>query len=219
MRQFVLVAVAVISVAAVLVAVRVWREPVDEPVADAPEDARPAEAVVPAPTGDMFGSVPVSETGGNEEEAPEPELPPLEQVQVEEPEPWTPDPQAVESLRQSRLHGDPRTPPIARRETEREMPTEEELADPELYLQYEARQQQKVYASFVQASEKKIADLEAMIERGKQEGVTPEQLAEGEEKLRRLQEMRDQLLAENPELAVEQPVAEEQGVTDDQSDQ
>lgn len=129
---------------------------------------------------------------------------------------WHPDPGAVEALRQSRLEGDPRAPPIARPEPgrEREMPTEEELADPDLYLEYEMRQQQKVYASFVEASTKKIADLKAIIERGRQEGVPPEQLAEGEEKLRRLEEMRAKLISENPDIQLPEADATEDGETD-----
>ena len=201
MKTAALVVISVVLLTAVLIGVQVWLAPAPEAVsqvsAPAPAPASPAE---PGQQ-DMFGSVPVGEPVISDAAETEPELPPVEPVP--EPEAWTPDPQAVEALRQSRLHGDPRTPPIARRETEREMPTEEELADPELYLQYEARQQQKVYASFVEASKKKISDLEAIIERGKQGGVSPEQLAEGEEKLRRLKEMREQLLAENPELVAE----------------
>lgn len=200
MKQTLLVVAAVVLLAAVMVGLRLWSEP--EQTNDAAVTAAPPAVESPPVAQEMFGSVPVDDEVISDSEEPEPPLPPPSLPP--EPEAWKPDPQAVEALRQSRLHGDPRTPPIARPETTRELPTEEELADPDLYLEYEARQQQQVYASFLDASKKKISDLEAIIERGKQGGVSPEQLAEGEEKLRRLKQMREQLLAEHPDLAAQE---------------
>lgn len=196
MKQVLLGLAAVVVLAAVLVGIQVMTQPA--PVVPAME---PIETVQQGQSTPMFGAVPAEEADADlmEEELAMPQPGLEESVPAEEA--WQPDPDAVEALRQSRLHGDPRAPPIARSEFEREMPTEEELADPDLYLEYEARQEQKVYASFVEASKKKIADLEAIIERGRQGGVSPEQLAEGEEKLRRLKEMREQVLTEHPELA------------------
>ncbi|MGB1220813.1 MAG: hypothetical protein ACPG43_04695 [Alcanivoracaceae bacterium] len=196
MKGLVLAVVLVMSVAAAMVGVRVYLQ---APEADsaAPVAAEPA---MDKPADTATAPVSAPQVAPAEELAPEAE-PPVAST----PEPlqqWQPDPDAVQSLRRSMEEGDPRAPPIARQESEREMPTEEELADPDLYLQYETRQQQKVYASFVQASEKKISDLKKMIDRARAEGsVSPEQLAEGEEKLRRLEEMREKLLQENPELA------------------
>lgn len=110
-------------------------------------------------------------------------------------------PDAVASLRRGREQGEPRTPPLVEDSPEREMPSDEELADPDMYLEYESRQKQKVLASFMQASEKKVSELRAAIERAEAEGVSEEQLAEGREKLERLEAMREEVLRDHPELA------------------
>lgn len=126
------------------------------------------------------------------------DLPPLEEPA------WQPSPSAVASLREATLNGDPRTPPLAEA-PEREMPTEEELADPDLYLQYEMRQQQAVYASFLQAANRQLEEMDALIARAEAEGgVTEAQLEEGRRKRDMLLQQRDALLAEHPELATEQ---------------
>lgn len=116
---------------------------------------------------------------------------------------WQPSPSAVASLREATLNGDPRTPPLAK-SPEREMPTEEELSDPDLYLQYEMRQQQAVYASFLQAANRQLEEMDALIARAEQEGgVTKAQLEEGRLKRDMLLQQRDALLAEHPELQAE----------------
>jgi type II secretory pathway component PulM len=53
---------------------------------------------------------------------------------------FIPDPEAVASLRQARLEGDPRAPKLSKHH-ERELPTAEELGDHEQYVEYERRQQ------------------------------------------------------------------------------
>lgn len=132
---------------------------------------------------------------------------------MEEPstEPVTPDPSAVASLRRGREQGEPRTPPLVENSPLRELPTDEELADPELYLEYEGRQKQQVLASFLKASERKTNELKAAIERAESEGMPEAQLEEGREKLRRLEAMREQLLRDYPELA---PAADASGGQD-----
>ncbi|WP_290500932.1 hypothetical protein [Alcanivorax sp.] len=120
----------------------------------------------------------------------------------------TPSPQAVAALRQSMRNGDPRTPPLVRNTDLREPPSAAELADPALYQQYEARQNQAVRASFVAAANRKMAELEGLIARGKEFGIAPEQLEEGIAKLDKLREQRDQLVAQYPELAAEEGAAE-----------
>lgn len=109
-----------------------------------------------------------------------------------------PSPQAVAALRESMRHGDPRTPPLALGTDLREPPSAAELADPALYQQYEQRQQQQVYASFAQAADQRIPELEALIAKGRAEGISEAQLAEGEAKLAKLREQRDQLAAQQP---------------------
>lgn len=107
-----------------------------------------------------------------------------------------PSPQAVAALRESMRHGDARTPPLAPRTDLREPPSAAELADPALYQQYEQRQQQKVYASFAKAANQRIPELEALIAKGRADGLSEAQLAEGEAKLAKLREQRDQLAAQ-----------------------
>jgi len=115
----------------------------------------------------------------------------------------TPSPQAVAALRESMRNGDPRTPPLARNTDLREPPSAAELADPSLYQQYEARQNQQVRASFVAAANRKMVELEGLIAEGKEFGIAPEQLEEGIAKLDKLREQRDQLVAQQPELGAD----------------
>jgi len=114
-------------------------------------------------------------------------------------------PQPVErnSLAEARIHGDPRTPPIVRSKHEREMPTPEELADPDLYHEYEVRQNQNVYVSFYKESKKKIQEMEEMVSRAKSEGVPEEKIREGEEKIAAMKAMREQLREEHEDLTDE----------------
>ena len=104
-----------------------------------------------------------------------------------------PSPQAVRALRESMRHGDPRTPPLAPPTDLREPPSAAEL-----YQQYEQRQKQNVYASFASAVDQRIPKLEAMIAKGRAEGISEAQLAEGEAKLAKLREQRNQLAAQQP---------------------
>ncbi|MBD3645010.1 MAG: hypothetical protein P1U59_10150 [Alcanivorax sp.] len=119
-----------------------------------------------------------------------------------------PSPQAIAALRESMRHGDARTPPLAPGTDLREPPGDAELADPALYQQYEQRQQQQVYASFAQAADQRIPELEALIAKGRAEGISEAQLAEGEAKLAKLREQRDQLAAQQP--SVDEASAEEE---------
>lgn len=112
-----------------------------------------------------------------------------------------PSDEAVSALRNSMENGDPRTPPLARSEDLRDMPSAAELADPDLYQQYEQRQNQKVYASFASAATQKISELENMIARAEAEGLPPEQIQEGREKLEGLRNQRDEILQAHPDVA------------------
>lgn len=106
---------------------------------------------------------------------------------------------AAKSMAEAMKNGDPRTPPIGRSEPQ-EQATAAELADPKLYAQYEARQNMRLYKGYIQAAEVEIPRLQQDIAKAKAEGLKPEQIAEGEEKLRRIQQMRDQLASQHPEL-------------------
>ena len=99
----------------------------------------------------------------------------------------------LNSLADARINGDPRTPPMARSAIEREMPTLEELADPDLYQEYETRQNQKVYRSFYSASKNKLVEMEKLMEQARSQGVSEDKLREGEEKIAKMKAMREKL--------------------------
>lgn len=105
---------------------------------------------------------------------------------------------AAETMAEALKHGDPQAPRVVR-EAAQEAPTPAELADPKAYQQYEARQNQRLYNQYVKAADSEIPRLQADIQRARDAGLTPEQIAEGEEKLRRIQAMRDQLQAQHPD--------------------
>jgi hypothetical protein len=106
---------------------------------------------------------------------------------------------AATSMAETREHGDPRTPPIDSA-VAREKPTPTELDDPKGYARYEARQNAKLYKAYVASADKEIPVLQSDIERAKKEGFSPEQIKVVEEKVRRIQEMRDQLKVQHPDL-------------------
>ena len=107
---------------------------------------------------------------------------------------------AAVSMRESFLHGDPNAPKLYRDPTPQEQATPEEIADPKLYAMYEARQDMRLKKAYVAAAETEIPRLQQDIAKAKAMGLTKEQIAEGEEKLRRIQAMRDQLMSEHPEI-------------------
>ncbi|PTQ90768.1 hypothetical protein [Agitococcus lubricus] len=106
---------------------------------------------------------------------------------------------AATSMANALKNGDPRSPVIIH-DTVQEAASPEELANPKLYAQYEARQNMKLYKGYVAAADTEIPRLQQDIAKAKAMGLKPEQIAEGEEKLRRIQQMRDQLLSEHPEI-------------------
>ncbi|MFN3587379.1 MAG: hypothetical protein ACK4UT_07735 [Moraxellaceae bacterium] len=107
---------------------------------------------------------------------------------------------AVTALREARLHGDPRAPAIERSPAP-EPATPEELADPEAYQRYEARQNMKLYRDYVKAADAELPKLRAQIQAARERGLSAEELQVGEEKLRRIEAMRNQLLSDHPELS------------------
>lgn len=109
------------------------------------------------------------------------------------------DQDAINSLRGAREFGDPRTPPIGR-SAPPEQATEEELADPEKYAEFEARQERKVKRAYVIEAEKYTQQLREDIEKGKAMGIPPDEIAKVQEKVRRIEAMRAKLLAEDPGL-------------------
>jgi len=121
-------------------------------------------------------------------------------AEMAEAEAIAPRPEVVESLREARLNGDSRTPPLNQSRQRDELPSAEQLQDPELYQQYERRQQQRMYRAYVEASKIKVAELEKMIERGRREGISAEQIAFAEQKAQGIQQMAEQLQQQHPEI-------------------
>ena len=104
------------------------------------------------------------------------------------------------SMANTRLHGDPEAPPIARSEEAPVLPTAAELADPKAYLAFEARQNLRLYSAYVRAVDQQVPILSDDIARGVAIGIAPEKIAKAQEKVRRLQAMRAQLIKDHPEL-------------------
>lgn len=116
-------------------------------------------------------------------------------------------PAKIEALRAAK-DGDPRTPPIKRR-AERVLPTAEQLADPELYQQYEQAQTQQMFAGFVKAVDPKINQIRAHMASLEQYEFPEREKFQriADEKIAALEQMKAELLEKNPELAeIETPL-------------
>lgn len=110
------------------------------------------------------------------------------------------DQQAIESLRVARLHGDDRTPNLNKSRERDELPTPEQLEDPQLYQEYERRQQQRMYRAYVEAAKIKTAEIQTMIEQGKEGGISDEEIAFAEAKIKGIEDMAAQLQRDHPEI-------------------
>ena len=106
---------------------------------------------------------------------------------------------AIKAFRTSWLEGDSRAPPVGDY-TERELPTEKELANPELYLKYENGRREKHLLAFVNAAKGKVNYLRNELTAAKTQGMPQWQLEEGEEKLKMLEETAQEIRQSNPEL-------------------
>lgn len=106
---------------------------------------------------------------------------------------------AVTSLADARERGDERAPPIVR-SSDGEQATPAELADPQAYGRYEARQHLRLLSAYVREADQAVPKLRADIERGRAAGIPPQQIAQAEEKARRIAALRAALLTEHPEL-------------------
>lgn len=97
--------------------------------------------------------------------------------------------------------GDTRTPPIIRQAPE-EQPSQEELEDPDKYHSFQTKQRQKVLISYLKAAQPKLDYLRKAIAEGERLGISEEQLREGKTKIRKIEEMVEQVKANNPELDI-----------------
>lgn len=103
------------------------------------------------------------------------------------------DPDAARRLADALRNGDERSPPIAASSTPVERASAAELADPAAYRRYERRGQAKLYRAFEQEAVIALNDLDRDLQRARAAGLSPEQIAEGEEKQRVLAETLERL--------------------------
>ncbi|MFC4161215.1 hypothetical protein [Chitinimonas lacunae] len=108
---------------------------------------------------------------------------------------------ASDSLAAAGFDGDERAPRVVRSQPWRETPTPWELSDPKAYQQYEIRQNQRLAASYLKATDSALPVLQSDIERGRQQGIDPREIAQAEEKMRRIAAIREELQGKYPELA------------------
>ena len=175
-------------------------------------NATPAAKAKQATTGNQD----LVESGGGWQEAPEvkekPKAEDIEKAAMDEESAkliaeYGFSPAKIEALRAAK-DGDPRTPPIKRR-AERVLPTAEQLADPELYQQYEEAQTQQMFAGFVKAVDPKINQIRAHMASLEQYEFPDREKFQriADEKIAALEKMKAELLAKNPELAeIETPL-------------
>lgn len=93
------------------------------------------------------------------------------------------------SMAQARESGDERTPPI-QHAPEAGHPDASVLADHDAYASYQLAQKQRLAAAYAKAATPELANLQADLERGREAGIPPAQLARVAEKIRRIEQQR-----------------------------
>jgi len=151
-----------------------------ERAAPPPAPAAPASAPTPAPA-----TVPA--TAASEGDG-------LRRVPIPPVDTRTP---AWISMAQSRQAGDERTPPIQGTAPAEHSDTSL-LADHDAYAAYQQAQKQRLAAAYVQAAAPELSNLQADLERGREAGIPPEQLARVAEKIRRIEQQRQAAAATLP---------------------
>lgn len=97
-------------------------------------------------------------------------------------------------LADTRVTGDDRAPPLVR--ALQAAPTPRwQLDDPSAYLTREAQEHRAVQQAFVEAADRELPALRRLLEQAREQGLSPEGIAKGEEKLRRIAEQRDAMRA------------------------
>jgi len=111
------------------------------------------------------------------------------------------DPQAINSLREARLHGDSRTPPLLK-QAPVETPTDEEVADHDKFIEYEQRQEKRLYQAYALASKEKIAGIQSMIDqaKGKDAGISDAQIEEAEQHIQQIEDMVSEIKQRFPDI-------------------
>ena len=94
------------------------------------------------------------------------------------------------SMADARVNGDPRTPPLHRAAPEAQTPVWQ-LSDHEGHLRRELDEHRAIQQAFVEAANAELPKLEQWLALGRAQGVSAEQLAVAEEKIRRLKAQRE----------------------------
>ena len=120
---------------------------------------------------------------------------------AQSPEPLQPLEPAHWHLADARVSGDPRTPPLVR-----SVPAPAvaawQLDSPSAYLARESQEHRAVQQAFVDAADRELPALRRLLDQAREQGLSAEGIAKGEEKLRRIAEQRDAMRAA---LAAEPP--------------
>ena len=99
---------------------------------------------------------------------------------------------AISSLATTMTQGDSRAPTIGEFEPDI-LPTAEQLADPDLYLEYEQNQKQRLHRAWVVSADKKIEEIEGYIQMAESRYLDPKELEQGLKKVEGLKTMQKQL--------------------------
>ena len=111
--------------------------------------------------------------------------------------------QAINSLEFARLNGDSRSPPINHR-VQSQRANQQQINDPDQYNAYQADKKKQLIRHYVEAAQPKIDRLKEQVKKAKERGLPAEQLAEGEEKIKKLEEMVEQLKLQYPQALSEE---------------
>lgn len=118
---------------------------------------------------------------------------------------------AATSMADARLHGDDRVPPIDDNTSEpgTPQPTAWELIDRQGYREYEQREQQRVRSAYEEAAAKQLLQWQAALTEARARGLPAQDIAAAEEKVRRLEAARANLLKPGESTStVGQPASE-----------
>lgn len=107
---------------------------------------------------------------------------------------------ATQSLLDTR-DGDPRSPPVVHSIAPAILASPDELANPKAYQQYEARQNMRLYSSFIDAAQAEVPRLQADVARARAVGIAPAEISKVEQKILRIAALQAQLIRDHPQLA------------------
>lgn len=178
-----------------------WRSPArDAPAIDTIENP-------PVPTA-ATSSVPPTGQDNAKSAAPMTPLPALSSDETTQDAPEVT--AALQSMNSSLAQGDARTPELAP-QYEREKPSAEVLANPELYEEYELGEARKIAAIYLSMLGQ-IPVLRARIEAAKAAGSkSEEELAEAEEALAKLEELKREIERDHPDMLPAAATVDEPG--------